>query len=41
VHIDNLHFRSLSHREGAELIKPFSLEEVKDAARDCDSYKCP
>ena len=35
-----LHFRSMSHDEGAELVKPFSLEEVKAAVWDCDNYKC-
>jgi len=36
-----LSFRSLSHREGAGLVKPFGLEEIKVAVWDCDSYKCP
>jgi len=31
----------LSHREGAGLVKPFGLEEIKVAVWDCDSYKCP
>jgi len=30
----------LSYREGAGLVKPFSLEEVKAAVWDCDNFKC-
>lgn len=33
-------FNSISVAEGADLIKPFLLEEIKDAIWDCDSYKC-
>jgi len=36
----DLNFRQLSYREGADLIRPFTLEEVKTAIWDCDSYKC-
>jgi len=31
----------LSFREGAALVKPFSLDEVKAAVWDCESFKCP
>jgi hypothetical protein len=37
--MDNLQFRSLSVGEGGGLIKPFSVDEVKDAVWDCDSLK--
>jgi len=37
--MEALHFRSLSCREGAGLIKPFSLDEEKAAVWDCDSFK--
>jgi exonuclease III len=39
--IDGLNFRRLSLAEGGTLTKPFSLEEVKQAVWDCDSYKSP
>jgi len=39
--IEGLQFSLLSHREGASLVKPFSVEEVKNAVWDCDNYKCP
>ena len=39
--MDGIQFRSLSCRQGAGLIKPFSLDEVKAAIWDCDSYNCP
>lgn len=39
--IEGLCFRSLNVREGLDLIKPFSMEEVKSAVWDCDSYKSP
>lgn len=39
--MDDIQFRSVSCRQGACLIKPFSLDEVKVAVWDCDSYKCP
>jgi len=38
--IGGLMFKSLSDTEGAALIKPFILEEIKAAIWDCDSYKC-
>ena len=37
--VSNLQFRSLSVVEGGGLIKPFSVEEVKEAIWDCDSFK--
>jgi len=37
----NMEFKALSGREGAGLIKKFTVEEVKVAVWDCDSYKCP
>ncbi|GAU43818.1 hypothetical protein TSUD_248070 [Trifolium subterraneum] len=39
--VENLHFRQLTPNEGGNLTKPFSLEEVKAAVWDCDSYKSP
>ncbi|GAU25751.1 hypothetical protein TSUD_216830 [Trifolium subterraneum] len=39
--MDNLQFIRLSSLEGDSLTKPFSLEEVKSAVWDCDSYKSP
>jgi hypothetical protein len=39
--IDGLQFRGLSFAEGGGLIKPFSVEEVKAAIWDCDSFKSP
>jgi len=36
----DLNFCRLSYREGASLIKSFTLEELKNAVWDCDSYKC-
>jgi len=38
--MDDLHFRSLSYREGAGFIKPFSIDEVKEPVWDCDNFKC-
>ncbi|GAU17467.1 hypothetical protein TSUD_340100 [Trifolium subterraneum] len=37
--VDNLSFKQLTPREVSSLIKPFSLEEVKTAVWDCDSFK--
>jgi len=37
--VDNLNFRTLSHVEGVNLIKPFSEDEVKAAIWNCDGYK--
>jgi len=39
--VENLRFRSLSVAEGGGLITPFSVDEVKAAVWDCDSYKSP
>ncbi|GAU51891.1 hypothetical protein TSUD_416760 [Trifolium subterraneum] len=41
VDISGLCFKSLSVEEGAELTKPFLLEEIKKAIWDCDSFKSP
>jgi len=38
--VDNLSFRTLSHGDGMELIKPFCVEEVKATIWDCDSNNC-
>lgn len=37
----DLNFRMLSYREGSVMVKLFSLEELKMAVWDCDSFKCP
>lgn len=37
--IDNLNFNSLNLAQCGELMKSFSLEEVKNAVGDCDSFK--
>jgi hypothetical protein len=39
--VDGLLFRKLSFRESSNLTKPFSLEEIKQAVWDCDSFKSP
>jgi len=39
--MENLHFKSLSVPQGVDLIKPFSVEEVKVVVWDCDSFKSP
>ena len=39
--VDDFHFRTLTFAEGGGLIKPFSVEEVKAAIWDCDSFKSP
>lgn len=39
--VDGLRFRQLSYIEAGSLTKPFTLDEVKQAVWDCDSYKCP
>jgi len=38
--MESLQFPSLSCREGAALVKPFSAEEVKATVWDSDNYKC-
>jgi len=37
----DLRFRTLLNREGAALVRPFTIEELKTAVWDCDSFKCP
>jgi len=37
--VGNLHFKALIFQDGGELIKPFSVDEVKAAVWDCDSFK--
>jgi len=37
--VDNLPFRKLSFVEAGNLTKPFTVEEVKQAVWDCDSFK--
>ncbi|CAJ2662883.1 unnamed protein product [Trifolium pratense] len=39
--VDNLIFKRLHASEVSGLIKPFSVDEVKAAVWDCDSYKSP
>jgi len=39
--MEGLNFRKLSGREGAALLKPFSIEEVRAAVWECDNFKCP
>ncbi|PNX86587.1 cysteine-rich receptor-like protein kinase, partial [Trifolium pratense] len=39
--VENLVFKRLQQSELSSLIKPFSMEEVKAAVWDCDSYKSP
>ena len=39
--MEGTHFRSLFVREEVDLIKPFTLEEVKSAVWDCDNFKSP
>ena len=39
--VENLRFRQLSMAEVGSLIRPFTVEEVKQAVWDCDSYKSP
>ena len=39
--VENLSFRKLSFGEAENLTKPFSLEEVRRAVWECDSYKSP
>jgi len=39
--VEALPFRKLSYGEAGNLTKPFSLEEVKQAVWDCDSFKSP
>jgi hypothetical protein len=39
--VADFQFRTMSFMEGGSLVKPFSVEEVKAALWDCDSYKSP
>ena len=39
--LGNLQFRRLSFMEMGTLIKPFSMDEVKETMLDCDNYKSP
>jgi hypothetical protein len=39
--VDNLCFRQLYMNESGNIIRPFTLEEVKQVIWDCDSYKSP
>ncbi|MCI51783.1 endonuclease/exonuclease/phosphatase family protein, partial [Trifolium medium] len=39
--VDDFQFRTLSITEGGSLVKPFSVDDVKAAVWDCDSYKSP
>jgi len=39
--VENLRFRQLSVTEAGDLIRPFTIEEVKQAIWACDSYKSP
>jgi len=39
--VENLSFKTLSYMDGGSLIKHFSVEEVKAAVWDCDSFKSP
>jgi len=39
--MEGINFSTLLFNDGACLVKPFTLEEVKAAVWDCDSFKCP
>jgi len=39
--VGNLHFKTLTFQDGSGLVKPFSIDEVKWAMWDCDSFKSP
>jgi len=39
--VGNLHFKTLTFQDGGRLVKPFSVDEVKAAVWDCDSFKSP
>jgi len=39
--MDGLHFRRLSAVESSGLTRPFTLDEVKQAVWDCNSFKSP
>jgi len=39
--MEGLNFLTLPHHEGVSLVRPFTMEEVKAAVWDVDSFKCP
>jgi exonuclease III len=39
--LDGLNFQTLSVREGASLVRPFTMDEVKAAVWEIDNFKCP
>ncbi|GAU51343.1 hypothetical protein TSUD_13210 [Trifolium subterraneum] len=39
--VDNLQFKRLSWPDSGSLTRPFSVDDVKDAVWDCDSFKSP
>lgn len=39
--MEALEFRMLSVMDSGSLIRPFSIEKVKQAVWDCDSFKSP
>ena len=39
--MQGLNFRKLSYRQASNLVRPFSLEEVKKALWECESFKSP
>ena len=39
--VTSLNFRKLTYAQAGTLVRPFSLEEVKQAVWDCDSFKSP
>ena len=41
LRVGNFHFKTLTFQDGGGLVKPFSVDEVKAAVWDCDSFKSP
>jgi len=39
--VEDFNFRKLFVNESSNLVRPFTLEEVKSAIWDCDSFKSP
>lgn len=39
--LGELMFKSIDDVEGADLIKPFLMEEIKEAVYECDRFKSP
>jgi len=39
--VGNMPFKTLSMQDGGSLVKPFTVDEVKAAVWDCDSFKSP